>query len=161
MGLQQERNFNALLKTYPQFKRIGVFRREKWEPTGKPGRTPANKDFHLVFVPDNDACAELAKIRGVYILKQKNFDFYVGHAGAYDAPTDGWDQRHKRYRGGLGQEKVDTNKKIAEHAFTSEFEVFYFANPTAMVGGREIYVGEAVETDCIVTFDPIFNDRNF
>lgn len=160
MGYQQELKFKELLKAYPQFKKIGTFRKQRWEQKGQ-GRTPKNKDFELAWIPDNDECREIAKVKGVYILVKDSFDFYVGHAGEYNAETSGWDQRHRRYKGGLGQLKDDTNSKIAEHAAYEPFTVFYFPNPTTNINGRELYIGEAIETDCIVSFQPILNTRNY
>ena len=161
MGYQQELKFKALLEAYPQFKRIGLFKKQRWEKKGQ-GRTPKNQDFELAWIPDNEKCRELAKNKGVYILVKPSFDFYVGHAGEYNAKSSGWDQRHTRYRGGLGQKKEDTNSKIAEHAAFEPFTVYYFANPTVnFENGREIYIGEAVETDCIKSFNPILNTRKY
>lgn len=160
---QQAESISKLLAEYPEFLKIATVGRRKYqEPTG-PGRRPKHKDFELYIEFVSDKAKKTAENPGVYIFIEQSDtrDFYIGHAGLYESSAKGFHGRWARYKGGLNQTNEDTNKTLAEHVFSRNFDVYFFSNPTANFRGDvDFYVGEDLETLLIRKYNPIFNKRN-
>ena len=161
---QQGKNFQELLKEFPQFQQVGVLSKRRYIPREGRGRRPANREVELFMEFLSPEHQELCNKPGVYILVHEHIgDFYTGHAGTYfKNKHDGFIERVKRYINGLHQKPEDTNKHIAELAFTAPLIAWYFPYPTAphpTTPGEVIYIGESIETYIIQKYKPIYNTR--
>jgi len=159
---QQEKLFKKLLVDFPEFTKIGTVKRQPYEKKPGRGRPPKQTEHELVFVPVNKNALLIAENPGVYIFVKtdETKDFYIGHAGIYESGKKGFLGRFSKYKAGLNQETEDTNRTLAEHFFSKNFEVFFAPNPQATYKGELRYFGEDLETLLIREYNPILNKRN-